>query len=172
MLKAVGACLVILSCTAFGYEKSIRLSKRLFLLREIRRMVLLLSGEITYRKEGLAETLLFVSDKMTDEISVFLKDIAKRVFAFDGKKFSVIFKEEVQKNFSGSSLLENDKKMLGQLGEYLGYLDIDMQQKALKLYEKELDLLIEDIQREMPQKKKLYQALGVMSGMFLAIALV
>ena len=48
MLKAAGAILVIFSCSAFGYSKSLVLSGRLRQLREIEKMVFLILGEITY----------------------------------------------------------------------------------------------------------------------------
>ena len=52
MLKITGAALVIFACGALGYGKSAGISARLSLLREIEKMLLLLMGEITYRKEA------------------------------------------------------------------------------------------------------------------------
>ena len=46
MLKAAGAILVIFSCSAFGYSKSLVLSGRLRQLREIEKMVFLMQGLI------------------------------------------------------------------------------------------------------------------------------
>ena len=42
MLKVLGVCLVVLSCTALGFERSLKLTRRLSGLRELQRMVLLI----------------------------------------------------------------------------------------------------------------------------------
>ena len=46
-----------------------------------------------------------------------------------------------------------------------------MQKNAMKRYLKELEQKIEYLQKEIPQKRKLYQSLGVMGGIFLLILL-
>ena len=56
--------LVILSCTAMGYGKSLNYSKRLRELEEIQKMVYFLLGEITYRREALPEAMVRVADKV------------------------------------------------------------------------------------------------------------
>ena len=53
MLKAVGALLVVLSCGAMGYGKSLSYTKRQRELEEIQKMLYFLLGEITYRREAL-----------------------------------------------------------------------------------------------------------------------
>ena len=66
MLKITGTVLVIFACAALGYGKSAGISARLFLLREIEKLLLLLMGEITYRKEALPEAMLRVSEKIQE----------------------------------------------------------------------------------------------------------
>ena len=61
---------------------------------------------------------------------------------------------------------------LARLGEDLGYMDITMQENTINLYLEELKGEISQTRQEAPARKKLYQALGLMAGMFLAILLV
>ena len=68
-------------------------------------------------------------------------------------------------------LTKEDKEEFARFGESLGYLDVEMQKNAMKLYLKELEQKIEYLQKEIPQKRKLYQSLGVMGGIFLLILL-
>ena len=51
-------------------------------------------------------------------------------------------------------------------------MDITMQENTINLYLEELKGEIRRTQQEAPDRKKLYQALGLMTGMFLAILLV
>ena len=79
MLKVLGVCLVVFSCTALGFERSLRFTKRLAGLRELQRMVLLIKGEISYRKEALPEALLRAAGRLTPPFSDFLKNVALRI---------------------------------------------------------------------------------------------
>ena len=51
MLKVLGVCLVVLSCTALGFERSLKLTRRFSGLRELQRMVLLIKGDPGGREE-------------------------------------------------------------------------------------------------------------------------
>ena len=51
-------------------------------------------------------------------------------------------------------------------------MDITMQENTINLYLEELKGEIRRTRQEAPARKKLYQALGLMAGMFLAILLV
>ena len=51
-------------------------------------------------------------------------------------------------------------------------MDITMQENTINLYLEELKGEISQTRQEAPARKKLYQALGLMAGMFLAILLV
>ena len=46
-----------------------------------------------------------------------------------------------------------------------------MQISTLELYQQELELELKEIEATIPAKKRIYQSLGVMGGLFLAIAL-
>ncbi len=56
-----------------------------------------------------------------------------------------------------------------ELGRYLGYLDKEMQLANLDLYLSETDEKLVRLAQELPARKKLFQVLGVMAGLFLAI---
>ena len=46
-----------------------------------------------------------------------------------------------------------------------------MQLRQLELCEDEIQRFLEELRKEMPEKKKLYQSLGVLGGIFLAVLL-
>ena len=171
MLKITGTVLVIFACAALGYGKSAGISARLFLLREIEKLLLLLMGEITYRKEALPEAMLRVSEKIQEPFRGFLKETAKMAQKYQGERFSFIFRENAEKYLKNSALTEKDFEEFVQLGEYLGYLDTDMQKNTSQWYLQQLKTEIDTLAGEIPVKKKLYQSLGILSGDFLAILL-
>ena len=144
--------------------------RKVILFQEIEKLLLLLMGEITYRKEALPEAMLRVSKRYRNLLRL-LKETAKMAQKYQGERFSFIFRENAEKYLKNSALTEKDFEEFVQLGEYLGYLDTDMQKNTSQWYLQQLKTEIDTLAGEIPVKKKLYQSLGILSGVFLAILL-
>ena len=172
MLKAVGALLVVLSCGAMGYGKSLSYTKRQRELEEIQKMLYFLLGEITYRREALPEAMVRVADKIRPPLSDFLREVSRAAKEYQGERFSKIFSQKAEKYLKETSLTKTDLEEFIRLGEDLGYMDITMQENTINLYLEELKGEILKTEKEGPARKTMYQALGLMAGMFLAIILV
>lgn len=171
MLKIVGSLMVILSSTGIGYLLSMQLSSRQKELKTVERMMMLLKGEISYGKSTLPEALSHIGQRVDEPFAGFLTTLSQKANAFEGKSFDQLFKECVDSELVKSNLTKRDKEGLKEVGQYLGYLDMKMQVSTLELYLRELELSIQEIGDTILTKKKLYQSLGVMCGLFLAIAL-
>lgn len=169
MLKLFGTVLVLFSCTALGWGKSMTLQKRLDQLREIEKIVHLLLGEITYRKETLPEALVRTSQKTVPPFDEFLQEVSRQASLFQGECFSKIFKETAQHCLGNSALKRKDLEVFVQLGEYLGWMDITLQKNTIALYLEQLKQEIQSLEKELPGRKKMCQSLGVMAGIFLTI---
>ena len=165
MLKAVGALLVVLSCGAMGYGKSLSYTKRQRELEEIQKMLYFLLGEITYRREALPEAMVRVADKIRPPLSDFLREVSRAAKEYQGERFSKIFSQKAEKYLKETSLTKTDLEEFIRLGE-------DLQENTINLYLEELKGEILKTEKEGPARKKMYQALGLMAGMFLAIMLV
>ena len=173
MLKVLGVCLVVLSCTALGFERSLKLTRRLSGLRELQRMVLLIKGEISYRKEALPEALIRAAGRLTPPFSDFLRNVAERADAYDGILFADILCRRRKPHLETVRLQKEDKEELRQLGQYLGYLDISQQENAMALFQQELERKIQAVQAEIPVKKMtLSESGGCWEEYFLAITLI
>ena len=159
MLKIAGAVLVIFSCSALGYSKSIHMTRRLQQLREIEKMVFLILGEITYRREALPEALGTVAYRLPEPLAGFLKEVSEAAGQYQGACFQEIFREKAKTYLSGTALCPKDLEEFLQLGAYLGYLDITMQKNTITLYLEQLKREMENLQREMPAKQKLYRSM-------------
>lgn len=94
MLKAAGAVLVIFACTALGYSQSLTFQKRLGCLEEIRKMTILLLGEITYRREALPQAMERVSGKVGAPFCDFLKKYRRKQEAVRESGFPRFLPEE------------------------------------------------------------------------------
>ena len=168
MLRVAGACLILSASSLLGVQKSRQFTKRIEQLQELQRIVLLIQGEILYKNAALPEALRSSAGKVKVPFDSFLRQTAGRA---DGVRFSDLFETEIKEQLKGTALTKEDKEEFARFGESLGYLDVEMQKNAMKLYLKELEQKIEYLQKEIPQKRKLYQSLGVMGGIFLLILL-
>ena len=101
----------------------------------------------------------------------FLKEVSEAAGQYQGACFQEIFREKAKTYLSGTALCPKDLEEFLQLGAYLGYLDITMQKNTITLYLEQLKREMENLQREMPAKQKLYRSMGALGGIFLAIML-
>ena len=139
------------------------------MLREIEKLLLLLMGEITYRREALPEAVLRVSGKVQEPLCSFLKETAEMAQKYQGERFACIFRENAEKYLKNSELTQKDFEEFVQLGEYLGWMDITLQKNTITLYQEQLKQEIQYLERELPGRKKMCQSLGVIAGIFLSI---
>lgn len=169
MIRWIGIGLMIMGATAFGLAMSRELEKRLIQLREIKKMVSMLKGEIRCANSTLAEGFYHVAERIMPPFSEFLRNMAAHMEEFRGDTIQEIFREHVDTDLKESALLAEDLEQLGRLGDQLGYLDLQMQINAMEHYESQLDDAYEQAAQAFGNKSKMYRYLGLMGGLFLAI---
>lgn len=64
-----------------------------------------------------------------------------------------------------SCLTHGEKDAFFSFGEYLGYMDLEMQMRQLSLYENNLEAEVLKRKAEVSGKKKLYQGIGILGGL-------
>ena len=170
MIKMIGIAAVVFSCCSLGLLKSAEMKKRLLLLREWQRLVMLLEHEITFNVI-LPEALRTVGSRAKEPFSGFLKSLCEQLDSYMGHSFSEIFVWEAQKHLSNSSLNASDIRELCQLADMMGSASKQMQRQILEHYLQELALTIHNLQIQLPEKQKLFRSLGILGGAFLGILL-
>lgn len=159
------------ACAGLGFLKSQALSARvrdLFLLRKILR---LLNGEISYACTPLPDAFSRIGNKMEGSYRDFLQDVSADMERYEGESFEEIFEKNVDCHLKDTGLTRQDREEWKQFGSMLGYLDREMQLSTLRSFDETLEQKIAELRDGLPQRKKLYQSLGVMGGLFLVIFL-
>src|SRR5690554_5179998 len=123
VLKFLGAFLVISSCSALGFHFSSELKTRIVNLKELKKLLILLRGDIEYANTPLPEAVQALAKKHDGTYKVFLNNISGRLLELKGESFATIWKEGVEKDLLRTSLVKEDYLLLNQLGESIGYLD-------------------------------------------------
>ncbi|MCI8418660.1 MAG: hypothetical protein HFI33_14395 [Lachnospiraceae bacterium] len=172
MLKIVGSILILCCSAGLGMAGSQDLKKHCMELRILKQAVYMLRGEIKYSKAPLPEAFGALAARVASPFGEFFLNLERELGLQDGRSLSQLWREGVKQELRTTCLSREEKERLQQLGEGLGYLDLEMQLSTIQLYLEQLDGDIARAQEEIRTKQKLYRSLGVAGGIFLVILLV
>lgn len=169
IIKIIGCILILTSSAGMGLYFSGELKNRINDLKELKKIIFLLRGDIRYANTPLPEAVQALAIRHEGKYKKFLSKIAERLNELGGVSFCTIWKEAVLKELENTSLSRKDLAGLGQLGENLGYLDKDMQINTIDLFLEQIEEEIKELSHNVKQKTYLYNSLGVLGGIFITI---
>ena len=155
VLKLTGSLLVTCSCGALGMWKAGQWKEHLRMLEQLRKMIVMLKGEILYAHAPLGEAFGHVGKKSEGLLAELFVDVAGRIELQQGELFYTIWQGEIQKKKKDMLLSEREIQELMEFGEHLGYLDLEMQEHTVALYLEQLEL---SIQFYREHERALYQS--------------
>ncbi len=170
-LRIVGAALVIFSSSGLGVYMAAQLNEHLRTVEKLRKMIFLLKGEIVYANSPLTEAFDQTGRKAGGKIGALFERVSARMLGQQGEPFYTLWQEEIDRLPKEVCLSREDRQNLKELGEHLGYLDKEMQERTILLYLEQLDLTIEYLRKHKQEKSRLYTSLGIMGGLFLTIVM-
>lgn len=172
IMKIIGCILVITSSTGMGFFFSNEMRCRIEDLKELRKLIGLLRGDIRYANTPLPEAISSITRRHNGNYHAFFKYISTKLNEMSGHTFSEIWKEAVHKELSSTSLSKKDKLHLIQFGENVGYLDKDMQMNTIDLFISQLEDEIKELSKTIKEKAYMFNTLGIMAGIFIIIILI
>ncbi len=172
MMRIAGCMMIVAGTSAYGFWMSRRYAQQLAELEQLRHMIFLLKGQILYANAPLHEAFDAVGRRSSGTLAQLFVRVTERIERQKGEAFSTMWEEEVDQLGETSVLSKADRQNLKSLGEHLGFLDCEMQERNLLLYLEQLDFRIQDMREHRQERCRLYSSLGVMSGMFVAILLI
>ena len=155
-----------LACVGIGFAKSAALSAHVKDLETLQKIIQYLRGEIV--PDAFWET----GRRMRDPYRDFLQDISEDMRRPDGKTLPAILEENTAVHLADTRLTKEEKEELQEAGCSLGTGDRAMQKANLDRYEARLVQRIAELQKGLPERKRLCQSLGIMGGLFLFLILV
>lgn len=168
-IKLIGCFLVIASSTAMGFFFSNEMKCRVENLKELKKLIVLLRGDIRYANTPLPEAISAIARRNPGNFEAFFKRTSQKLQELSGQTFAEIWKDAVNKELNETSLTKKDKSNLISFGENMGYLDKDMQLNTLDMYITQLEEEIKETSKTVKEKAYLYNSLGIMAGIFIAI---
>ena len=159
MFKVIGGMLIIFECAAFGVEKSRELSIHRRELEELQRVFTLIQTKIEYIKLPFMELFAGMDSDWLLNISEELKEFQKR-------SFHEVWTAYIDTHFKQSLLTKSELEELKQIGKHIS------RPEAIRLYLIQLENAIQTTREEEKEKKKLYQSMGILTGIFLVLVLI
>lgn len=160
---------MILSGAGIGFSRSRELVQQEKNLELFYRMVLLLKGEIRYGNASLHDAFTGAAAKLPGAYRAFLEAAAAEIAKKQTGSLEDIFSLCAEHYLKNTGLKKEELERMNTLGRYLGYLDLEMQLKQLELLCEELEQERIRLRASLPEKKKLYNSLGILLGILLAV---
>ena len=130
---------MIFAGIGFGFHKAAKEQKRLEQGIAIKRMLYLLQGEIRYGFTPLPEAVLKISTKTEKEYQPFLKKVAKQLETHSEESFAKVWQQTAEQKLKQVIYEPKFYEILKNMGETIGYLDQQMQEKTILLTIEQLD---------------------------------
>lgn len=166
MLKIAGSILIIVASTGIGFTSGRDLKVRLDNLRYIKKLMLMLKGEIKYLKAPLGEAFFNVGKRAKAPFDLFFHKIATEIDSLACESFYDIWCKYIDEELTKIKLNKKDCLTLKRVGEHLGYMDKEMQLGMIDLYVEQLEEEIKISKESIDEKIRVYNCLGVTVGIF------
>lgn len=172
MLRLIGIIFLVGGSIGMGWSMRDRLKKNLDTLYQIRQIFKMLQNEIIYSRASLPEACRHISEKVNQPYSSAFLAIHEEMNVNSGESFTLIWKKHMNKCIKEISVSAEDKNILLEFGNSIGYLDGTMQAQAIEQYMHRLDVSVSKMEKEMTDKCKVIMSLSVMGGLMIAIILI
>lgn len=171
-MKLAGLVLIFCACCGAGFRMSRLFASRCAELGTLKRIVIMLRGEVKHNHSDLAEAFAVISGRLNrgDVFRAWLEFLCGLLQRRDGRTLQELFALSVEKKLGADSDLNRaDLEKLCGLGENLGYLDIGMQLSTLDFYLEQLEADIREAEGHLKEQKRLCRCLGVAGGLFIVL---
>lgn len=172
LLKLLGGAFILLSSSSLGFYYSYKDSFRINDLLELKKAFIILNSEISYSLSSLPDAFKNISERTNEPVNKIFNDLSSRLCQKDGKGIYEIWCEILDKHKSKTFYNNEDIDTLCAFGKVLGYLDRSMQINNIKSVIDYIDEKCSEIRMTNLKNKKMYQSLGVLSGLILILILV
>ena len=170
--KIIGIIMVIVATTGYGIVLSRDIKLRLKELKEIKKIAVLMTGEIGYGHTPLLEAFDNVSRRCSLPFKEILTDFVKYGEEGNKRPFVDIWNDGMTGLIGKTHLSKEEKELFINWGQGLGLSDVRTQENAMDNFLNELDLNIEALEKIVPNKVKLYNSMGIMLGIVIAIIMI
>ncbi|MDE5909071.1 MAG: stage III sporulation protein AB [Lachnospiraceae bacterium] len=170
MLRVAGCILAVIGCAGFAGNICIEAAKRLLLLKKIKSIYETMKYYISYQKATIPETLRKLAEKENEPFAAAFAQIDERV-CVKGENLPSAWKNCMGKVLEELPLTKAERRLIMDFPNSLGFMEENAQAGALDELLREINLHIEEIEKEHKSKNKMIMSLGVAAGVLISILL-
>lgn len=172
MLKLIGSIIIVMASIGLAYSIKRDLTEHLRFLYEIRRMLVMLSGEADYSMQPMEVLLGNYIKQGNERLHKVCDRIAKRLMEKRDGTGEAVWREEFESCQKELGLNEEETEIIKNAGNAFFGKSMDENRKHLSLTLERLDFVIENTRKEQKEKQKVYQTVSVICGLMLIILLI
>ena len=167
MIRVLGTALLALGGTAMGFCAAREVSYRAEVLNDLAASLSLLEQDLELGGYSLQECFRALTDRGGGAVQWFFTACVEGMDRLEERPFP-----ELWSGLSGELPIGREgRKILSALGEILGRCETERQMRALRTAGEALVLLAQENGEQCRRQGRVYQAVGMASGAFLAILL-
>lgn len=170
MLKLIGIVLVLTGCGGIAGSICKEGKKRLTLLKHIRSIYEGMKYYIGYQKIPMPEVLMKLAEHNVAILTPAFLDIYKDVIE-ENMDFAKSWEKTMETALTGTPLKKEDKQLLLDFPNCLGYLEKDAQAGALDELLRETIHRIDETEAEQKSNNKVIMSIGTAVGVLISILL-
>lgn len=172
MVKLLGICCILGGTTGLGMTFAWEVQERSKELLELRKLLLLLRGDIKYTHRPLAEAFLQLGRNAAPPFDSFFLQMSKDLRERKGKTSEEVWRQNLRTHMGGLHMNSREREAFWNLGSMLGGVDVETQLGILDYYLELLEQFIREAADGEKNRRRLYQYLGVLSGAAMAVLII
>lgn len=165
MFKIIGLIMIIFSSILYGFKLGLDLKKHNSQLKQLKKMMFLLRGEIEYGLCPIKEALSNVATRCNKEFA----DILNRIAKSNEMNFRDIWSESWDEGAKYLLLSPEEKNEIINLKNYLGTNDKNSEIKQIDIFLENIEANIRELNEIIPKKTRVYNCLSISFGIMLSI---
>lgn len=169
MLKLIGAMLILLSATLFGFYQAQQYARRPKQIGDLIRALQRLETEIVYGSTPLPAALMQVAHTCPAPLHLLFRHAAEELLRAGGRSVQTIWQQTVAADWKLTSMKAGEQHIFRQLGSTLGLSDGADQVKHLRLAVQQLQGEWEGAQEERKRYESMWRSLGLLMGALIVI---
>ncbi|OXM88181.1 stage III sporulation protein SpoIIIAB [Paenibacillus rigui] len=169
MLKLLGAMLILIAFTLFGFYQAQQFARRPKQIADLIRSFQRLETEITYGFTPLQQALIKVANACPAPLNYLFRRVAEELGESEGRSVQHIWQEVIQQQWHRTSLKKGEQDIVSQLGFTLGLSDSTDQVKHLRLAIQQLQGEMDGALEERKRYESMWRSLGLLMGALLVI---
>ncbi|MCM1160835.1 MAG: stage III sporulation protein AB [Roseburia sp.] len=168
-MRYIGFLLLLTGCTGLGMCFVEDYKERIQVLSKIQKMLCLISDRILSEKDSLPEAFFHTGSRFEGKWRQFLREMYEETEKRNGKTLEEIWKEK--SSILQGVIKERDFPAFREAMKQTCFHTQAGQLSALKDYQMKMEEDLKELTEQKKEKCKLYQSLGIMSGILLIIIL-